>query len=228
MNLAIVVEAVRDSAARLCGMVEDANAGLGLACIITDVLHAVEQGLVRNEKLCGDLMIEAEVTASYERIGHLHGDLEVTESDLTSELNAAETAMGLALDANRLLLVDLDEDLQAHDGELTRRADIIDDLLADQQQFLVEYREENLRNHIEARLSESDHKPIGFFLLPEAHGGRLEFVRDVVEDILNDARADGRNVNQAEKLFQQAEDARATGAYKQAYELYGRSYRSAL
>lgn len=229
MNLAIVVEMTRDAAGRICGALEDdAGAFAALACIITDILYLVEKGIVENEKLCAQMMGEAEITASYERAEHLHDDLGLLESTVVGELDLAEIALGNALDLNKTLLIDLDGDLQDHDAKLTARADTIDALLAAQQTFLIEYREENLRNHIEARLSESDHKPIAFFLLPEAHGGKLQSVRDVVADILHDAELDGRDVKQAQSLFQQAESAFGRGDYKHAYDLYGRSYRAAL
>jgi len=231
LNLVLAAEAARETASRVCGIAEDLPLPaslVALACIVTDLLYIVAKGIVENENMCSSFMTDAEVTASYRRTGHLHGDLTTAESNLLTHIGTAETQLNLEVDANEGLLIDLDADLLLHDQNLTARADWIMALLDAQEQFLTDQRAENLRNHIERRLSESDNKPVAFFLLPDAHGGKVELVRQIVEETIANAAAGGANVQQAEGYLADADAAIVQGAFKDAYDLLGRAYRGAV
>jgi hypothetical protein len=231
LNATLVAEALKETAARICGLAEDFPVPaslIGLACIVTDIAYIVAKGITENEAMCSSFMTDAETTASYRRAGHLHTDLADARSDLLDDIGNAQIAINAEVDVNELLLFDLDNDLLFHDLNFTARADWIMALLGAQEQLLIDFRAENLRSHIEQRLSESDHKSIAFFLLPEAHGGKLEVVRMIVEETIYDAGATGADVRQARRIFQMANTAIAHGAFERAYELLGRAYRGAL
>jgi len=231
LRITLVAEGVRDTAGRVCGAIEDAPLPwslIALGCIVTDVGYLAVRGVFDNNNLCSDSIRDAEIRGSYWRTGHIHGDIASVESLLLSRTGTAETNIKLELDQNQALLEGLDLLLAAHDANFTARADLIDGLLDGHQQVLVDFREENLRNHIERRLSESDHKPVAMFLLPESSGGQLETVRRIVDETLADAEASGANVKQARSLFARAERAMGDQDYKDAYDLFGQAYRAAV
>ncbi|MCZ6469768.1 MAG: hypothetical protein O6649_00240, partial [Gammaproteobacteria bacterium] len=88
--------------------------------------------------------------------------------------------------------------------------------LADQNSFM-------LRIQIEQQLS-NKHNVISTFYLPEAFGGLLELVREVVVDTLNQNEAAGISLNKAGDHFQDGEIALISGDYKRAYNKYQKAY----
>jgi hypothetical protein len=160
-------------------------------------------------------------------LGHLHTDLADAETSLTSEINANQTLIEgvdadlAAHDAN------IDGDLAAHDANLTSRANTIDDTLALQADFLLAFREENLRHHIEANLA-SMSEPVADFVLPESVGGHLERVREIVEETLGNAAAAGLRTGSAAQHFAQGDQALNRGDYVKAYHSYSLAYRAAI
>lgn len=225
VNLSLVAEAARDTADRLCSFFLGVLAGGNgsLACIVTDILFLIERGIVDNELLCSDNVQAAEVTGSYNRIGHLHDDLDSAKSNLTSRLDTAETNLTAEVNFNEALLLDLDADLVAHDQNLTARANTIDSTLDAQAQFLVEFRQENLRVRIERFLAAANAAPLASFQLPEAFGGFLEEVRDVVAEALANEPPSGS----AAGFFQKGEQRFSAGEYKRALDDYAKAYRAA-
>jgi hypothetical protein len=74
-----VAEGVRDAASRACGQVVVA-AGFGgngnTACIATDAIYLAAKIINYGLHYCNDKIDEAEQEATYNRLGHLHSDLE--------------------------------------------------------------------------------------------------------------------------------------------------------
>ena len=220
LNLGYAVDALADTAARLCDqiiVVLGAGANAALLCIVTEILRAAAIGIVDHELLCADIITAAEVTGNYNRLEHVHGDLETAETNLTTEVNVNETK-----------LIDVTTDLAAHDANLNARADAIDQALGDQADFLEAFRALMLRLDIEMHLSETSTKAISSFRFPEAAGGYFETVADVVEEAIFQLLAAGQTVGRAQSLFGQAEDAATAGDYAAALDLFGRAYRQAV
>jgi hypothetical protein len=231
LNLTLAAEAIRDTASRVCGAIEDAPLPfslIALACIVTDVAYLVVRGVYDNNALCSSFMTEAEIRGSYWRVAHIHNDLATAETTLLTRLGTAQSRLTTELNQNQTLLESLDTALFAHDQNFTARADLIDGLLDGHEQILLDFREENLRNHIERRLSESDYKPVTFFLLPDASGGQLDNVHLIVAETLSDAASTGVNIKQAEMFFGRAEEARAGQDFKDAFDYFGKAYRAAV
>ncbi len=231
LNLTLAAEAIRDTASRVCGAIEDAPLPfslIALACIVTDVAYLVVRGMYDNNALCSSFMTEAEIRGSYWRVGHIHGDIATTRQNLLDNVRRVETRLSIELDENQTLLEDLDNALIVHDQNFTGRVDLIDGLLDGHEQVLLDFREENLRNHIERRLSESDYKPVTFFLLPDASGGQLDNVHLIVAETLSDAASSGVNIKQAEMFFARAERAMAGQDYIDAFDYFGKAYRAAV
>ncbi len=231
LNLEIAAAALRDTADRLCSFVASIvgeGGSLSLVCIVTDLLYMVEKSIKENVFLCGTVMGEAEMRASYFRIGHIHDDLTGAQSNLHSAILSAEQTVNAELGETQTLILGVSNDLQLHDENLTDHANAVDAELAAHLQALESFRLQSLRHHIEQRLSEADHGPMALFFLPDTVGGQIETVRDIVEETIGEAAAAGRNVRQAEQLFAAADDALSQQEFKVAYDLFGRAYRAAL
>lgn len=235
----LLVEAEKEIASRLCDQVVVVVGGgnASLVCIITDLLFLVARGIQDFTLLCEDLIDSAEIEGAYDRLGHLHGDLEQAEQSLTTRIATAETTLttriGTAetnltaeIDVNETLIVDVDDDLELHDANLNQRADMIDDTLAEQAEFLRDFREENLRHHIEANLA-SVGQPVAAFQLPEVFGGHLEVVRDIVVETIGNAQAAGLGTAAADARLAKAEQSFNRGDYRKAYHFYALAYRAA-
>lgn len=79
-----VAEGIRDVASRACGQVVVA-AGFGgngnAACIATDAIYLAAKIINYGLHYCNDKIDEAEQGATYDRLGHLHSDLENSVSN---------------------------------------------------------------------------------------------------------------------------------------------------
>lgn len=231
LELALIGEAARDTARRLCDqivVVLGAGANVALVCIATDILFLVVEGIKDNELLCSANVEAAEVTGTYNRLEHLHDDLAQAEAALTARIDTAESNLTAEIDVNEVLLADLDGDLVAHDLNLSSRADQIDGELDAQAQFLRDFQAEVLRLEIEAQLASRDQGIPARFMLPQALGGLLEEVRQVVATAIANTLAAGERVLNAEDFFAEADARLAEGAFEDAYEGYGRAYRQAV
>lgn len=85
----------------------------------------------------------------------------------------------------------------------------------------------DLRLKIEADLSQPDGHAVALFQLPKAQGGHLELVRSIVADTIAKQRAAGQSVGQAASFLGTGDAAVASGAYKSAYDWFGKAYRQA-
>lgn len=207
------VDAIAAIADRICnqfGSAVIAGANLSSLCIVTDIGAVVAQAFNANWNNCSDWIMAAEVTGSYERLDHVHTDLADAETALTSQI-----------DANEVRIDALDAALVAHDQNLTTRTDGIDQTLDDTAQFLVDFMAERLQLRIEAYLAASDNKAIASFQLPSVHGGYLELVQQIATSA---AMSGGKH---AQGFLAKADDDFAAGAYKDAFENYGKAYRAA-
>jgi hypothetical protein len=81
-----------------------------------------------------------------------------------------------------------------------------------------------LRVQIEQQLS-NNKKGISTYYLPEAYGGLLELVRDIVGDTLMQNAAAGIPLRKAKDHFQDGELALSISDYKEAFDKYQKAYR---
>ena len=94
---------------------------------------------------------------------------------------------------------------------------------------LEKFKTLTLRISIEKGLAANEHKhPISLFLLPEAHGGYLEVVRAIVTETIDNMRAAGMKIREAEKKLAKGDEKFAVGDYKKAYKNFADAYRHAV
>ncbi len=82
--------------------------------------------------------------------------------------------------------------------------------------------DQSLRLAIEHALSES--RQIVSFLLPASVGGKLDVVREVVDDLIVAAQQAGMSVSKARASLLKGDAARAAGNFRTAYAWYANAY----
>lgn len=230
LNASKLGGAIRDTARRFCDqtvIILGEGANLAPVCIISDILYLIIRGIQDNMFLCSSAITGAEITGSYQRLEHLHGDVVAAESLLTSRIDATQATLVGAVDANEARIRDITLDLAQHDRNLQDRVRGIMaglDGLADE---LAAFRAEELRIRIECALADAEAKGIGDFLLPEALGGHIELVDAIVADTIVTVTGAGGDVGNAEELLADAEQLALRGEFAKAYARYGQAYRAA-
>jgi hypothetical protein len=117
--------------------------------------------------------------------------------------------------------------LSGLDARVTSRASqaTADEILAKLGDFQgggTEVLDLSLRLAIERALA--DRQRIVSFFLPASLNGRLELVRQLVEELITAAQAAGINVAKALDDFAKGDQAFGVGAYRDAYDAYARAY----
>lgn len=89
LTIAIVAEAIKDIAEQICGQNVTVVIGgnISLACIVTDVAAYIAIGINEHQELCNDFMTAAEVTATWEGVNAVHGNVQMVYEKL-SELQS--------------------------------------------------------------------------------------------------------------------------------------------
>lgn len=241
----LLAELVKDVLGRLCEQ-EFNIAGVGgdfsLACIVSDVAYHLLRPVEEFPAICDDNIDSAEIEGSYERLGHLHGDLTTTQAmidDVDSDLAAYVFALSThdtnifnALDGS---LTAVASSLSAAETAIlntlnTHHTDIVNILNQNHDFFLRSSIERALRRE----MGNGNSTPtsvtyrIASLYLPEVNGGNLEKVRDVVADAIVSIGASGESTNGASSLLSQGDSAFTKGSYKEAWDLYADAYIKAL
>jgi ABC-type transporter Mla subunit MlaD len=68
----------------------------------------------------------------------------------------------------------------------------------------------------------------GSLYLPEANGGRLEVVRAIVSETIQNVLRSGESANQASEKLAAGDDQFKGGHFKQAFRLYSEAYKAAM
>ena len=121
--------------------------------------------------------------------------------------------------------------LDAHDANLTTRADAIDAKLVvidGKLDVIGANIDEILAREIEERLAASSCLHIVSLYLPAANGGRLETVRDIVGGLITDQTNAGLGVGSAQVRFDKGIDLLGDDSFKEAYKEFCSAYRQLL
>lgn len=123
LNAAIVAEAAKDISEQICG--EDIlGENVSLLCIVTDILAYVNIGINENEDLCNDFVTAAEVTANWNgiqvvhgNVQHIHDDLGVHDANIDGDLTSHDTNMTTQHAALSSQLSQHDVDIKSQVGQ---------------------------------------------------------------------------------------------------------------
>jgi len=135
-----------------------------LACIVADEILFAAEAVLDDFKFCDDDINGAEIEGSYERLAHVHADVEAIQ-DRIDEIWERE----------------IEEDI-FHKTHLVS------------------------------------------LFLPEAHGGRLESVRDIVQKWITNTAAAGMDTTRADCFFQQGLLHMDNNEYRSAFKDFARAY----
>jgi len=117
MNIAIVLEAVKDMAEQACGQ-DVLGVNVSLACLVTDIAYFVAKGADENQSLCNEHMGAAEISATWtglktvhSNVQHVHDDLANVDADLASH----DTAINLQISTHD---TDIKSQVATHDTDI--------------------------------------------------------------------------------------------------------------
>jgi hypothetical protein len=153
---------------------------------------------------------------------------------LTATLAAVSSDVsGLAADtSNRQGAIDaLDGDVARIEGTvdgLQSDAESIDASQDEQSAFTEAFRDLVLRLRIQENLLASPNRAVALFQLPEAHGGYLETVREVVAEALLRSSEAGFDSRTAQRELARGDQALGSQDYETAYDHYSKAYRDAV
>ncbi len=193
---------------------------LSVVCILFDVAYLVPRFLYDNVTQCEGFIDGAEASASYQRLEYLHGEM--------GEVKTGIAGLGTTLAGG---LDQVNDKLDTANGKLDTLSSKADLILANQDrdwQFLNSFRELSVRIAIEHALTANGVDKVSLFQLPEAHGGYLEVVRQVVLETIQRTRAAGQPVFNAQRELDKGNAAFQRGAFKAAYDLYRKAYVEAV
>ena len=181
---------IHDAASRACNQIavlvvlgEGGGANGSLACTIADAVFIAAKIVRDTVRACDQDYINRTLDTSYERLDHIHGDVEGS----VANDNANRAAIVDNDNANRTAIVNNDNTNTASiiANSNANRGDIIVNgntnmatINAATNAAKVELRDLILRTQIEADLSAPDNAvPVGLYLTPTANGGYLNLVR---------------------------------------------------
>jgi hypothetical protein len=143
--------------------------------------------------------------------------LSIHDTDVKTALSTHDTEMKSALSTHD---AQIKSALATHDTEIKAKLDALSAQLG-------AFQDQALQIEIEKALADTnDSTPVSYFYLPAAYGGLLEVVRDTVESAIVNNEVAGIAVDNAWTWFDEAQDDFASGLFKDAYDNYGKAYRS--
>jgi hypothetical protein len=241
----LVAELLKDVLGRLCDQefnIAGVGGDLSLACIVSDLIYHAARPLDEFPEICDDNIDSAEIEGSYERLGHLHDDLGTMQAkiddidgDLTAHASALSTHDTNIFNALNGSLTAVTSSLDATETAIlnslsTHHTDIESILNQNNEFFLRSFIERALRREIGNGHStpSSVNYRIASLYLPEAYGGNLGEVREVVAAAIDAVIASGEDVDGAAAILSQGDAASSDGHFKEAWDFYADAYAEAV
>lgn len=193
---------------------------LSVVCILFDVAYMIPRFFYDNVTLCEGFIDGAEATASYQRLGYIHGEV--------GDVKAGIAGLGAGITSG---FDTVNRKLEVANGKLDTaisKANVILSKLDAQHDFLEGFRTLTVRMAIEENLTGNGNGKVSLFQLPGMFGGYLEVVRQIVLETIQGNRAAGQQVYNAQKEFDRGNDALQKGNYKTAFDQYRKAYAEAV
>jgi hypothetical protein len=195
-------------------------------CIPFAIAASIANGFFDTATFCAGEVTANQVDANFNRLGHIHDDLEGAITTIVNNNNANTAAILNNANANATTIVANDNANTATiiTNDNTNTATIITNANANKN----ELRDLILRSQIEADLAMVDGAAVAvLYEVPNAQGGYLDLVMAIVNETLANVQAAGAGVGNAPAIFSDANALKAAGDFKQAYALYRRAYKAA-
>lgn len=253
-NLAIVaavLEGVQMVMDRICGQ-EWFGFNISLVCIITDILFLIGRSIMDFTVMCADRWSDAENKASYDRLGYLYGDLKIFRgsvdnyftsttgpvfllqssvnshfTDTTNQINLFSSSVDLSflntntnIDNTRTLTnTNIDNTRTLTNTNIDNTRTLIQNILAAQNDQYLQAEIERVLLHRER---------LAIYYLPEAQGGHLGLIRQIVERTINNVEASHEQIYTARTLLANAITDVNAGRYKRAFNYFSTAYFEAI
>lgn len=212
----LLAEVINDVAGHICGQ-EGYIAGIGgdfsAACIPFVIAFHLARPLEEFPAICDALINSAEIQGTYQRLEHLHEDLEQHETALATHNTDIQTQLDEGLD-------EIVDTLDATAAAILTSVD------ESRQYFTQTFIERALLGELGNGNSNSPNvtNRIASVYLPELNGGLLSEVDAIVDNAIMEIAMSGESINNAASLLAQAQAAAAGGSYKDAWDLYAEAY----
>ncbi len=119
------------------------------------------------------------------------------------------------------------ESVRTSERELTQAMSVIGGVIADASSVQTRQLQDlTVRLEIEKALQQGS--PYGSLYLPAASGGRLELVRTIVDETIQNVLHSGESANQASEKLAAGDEQVKAGHFKQAFRLYSDAYKMAV
>ncbi len=96
LNTHISLEAVKDTAAKVCDQVI-AGTNLSLFCLISDIAYLIAAGINENVQLCEGMIDGVTQGANYDRLHHISGDIGDLSAGVSTRINQSSSTVNNAL-----------------------------------------------------------------------------------------------------------------------------------
>lgn len=161
--------------------------------------------------------------------------LEMIKADLSALTDEVATIRVLVENTNNLVNERLDVAVSTRASQVSvnnvqNTVNVINAKVDDLADKLMKFQRDALRSEIEAALVEGDRYNVTWYQTPQAAGGHLELVREIVQETINEAVRAGRPdfpgsaLNLARAWLARGVAAYAAKSYKDAYDYYRAAY----
>ena len=242
-----VADSIREFAQNTCNQVA-VFAGVGgntrLACLASDELWIVAKAINQGIHFCDDDFTGAKVDANYERLSHIHTDLEnsvandntntasiigntnTKASSIITNDNSNKDAIIANNNTNKSAIISNDNTNTT--TITTAIANAVTTLSSNSGSTQNQVRDLILNTQIEAELArDTGTTPVASYELPASAGGQLDKVRAIVAQTITSVLAAGGNVGTAQTVLAQGDQQKAAGQFKAAYDSYRKAYQLA-
>ena len=242
-----VADSIREFAQNTCNQVA-VFAGVGgntrLACLASDELWIVAKAIHDGIHFCDDNITGNVGDTSYERLSHIHTDLEnsvtndnTNTASIISNANTNKAGIvsndntntaNIISNANTNKAAIVSNDNTNTTTITTAIANAVTTLSSNSGSTQNQVRDLILNTQIEAELArDTGTTPVASYELPASAGGQLDKVRAIVAQTITSVLAAGGSVGTAQAVFAQGDQQKAAGQFKAAYDSYRKAYQLA-
>lgn len=191
--------------AKICGKIaseEEAEGSLSQACVATSLGLLAARSMQDLIVVCDPTLAHVSADASGARFERLSVELAGVQAGVQQSVRSVK-------------------------GEMTQAMSVVAGQMLDVSSVQTRQLEDlTVRLEIEKALQQGS--PYGSLYLPEANGGRLEVVRAIVGETIQNVLRSGESANQATEKLAAGDDQVKLGHFKQAFRLYSEAYKAAV
>ena len=191
--------------AKICEKIaseEEADGSLSQACMATSLGLLAARSMQDLIVVCDPSLTRANPDAGAARFEKLSVELAGVQAGVQASVRSVKSEMTQAMTVVAGQMIDMSSLQTKQLGDLT------------------------VRLEIEKALQQGS--PYGSLYLPQANGGRLETVRAIVGETIQNVLHSGESANQASEKLAAGDDQVKAGHFKQAFRLYSEAYKAAV